>query len=430
MHAPRPRPLPLLLVCAALLAPPARGAEEQDDAWDPEVVELMPQDAPSWSVENVLAPITGLFLGGPGYWYKRRVIEVDTTPPGAILDLFYVRRNFQKAYEQVDAPAVVVLPARIEATSRDSITIRALLDGYRQKEVRLKVRSRDEKVMIELSPLPNSLIAFSHTYFAGRGSLTFLTKEALAFRLQKIDGGFGVVLTETGGTPEASAAMEGVESALVESIRPQQLGEDLVVRVDLTEHGRGDHVETRSRQGSDPIRGLHSFSLDLVPKDGGAEDVERARAALARIGAPDVSGCPLRYDSTVREGIEPAALARALAPTGSYTDKYLRAAMKRLGEVAPGGVIRMLDGAEFRSAVPIELMAAASQPGEAIGYLALLRTFVAELEPETYRRHTLRGLIAPETSPASFGSLLDVAEARERSCKTTTAGSPVARPPG
>ena len=55
--------------------------------------------------------------------------------------------------------------------------------------------------MIDLSPLPNSLIAFTHTYFAGRGSLSFLTKEALTFRLQKSADGFGVVLTETANTP-------------------------------------------------------------------------------------------------------------------------------------------------------------------------------------------------------------------------------------
>jgi hypothetical protein len=430
MRASGLRSLLLLCIGAALLAPSASADADPDDDWDPDVVELAPQDAPSWSLENVLAPVTGLFLGGPGYWYSAREIEIDTTPPGAILDLFYVRRNFQKAYQQADAPAKVVLPPRIEATSRDSLTIRALLDGYQRKEVRLKVRSRTEKVMIDLSPLPNSLVAFAHTYFAGRGSLTFLTKEALTFRLQKSPRGFGVVLTETGGSEEAEAAMRGASSALVNEVRPQQLGEDLVVRVDLTERGSGDDMETRSRQSVDPIRGLHRFSLDLVPKDGGAAAIESARAALARITPSDVTGCPLEFDRSLREQMEPAALARALSPSGTFTDKYLRAAMKRLGEVSPGGVIRMRDGSEFRGDVPIELMAAASQPGEAIGYLVLLRTFVAELEPADYRRSTLHGLIAPETPPSSFEAIVDAAEARERSCLTTTAGATGALPPG
>ena len=412
-----------LLAAAAVLALllPAWLAGAQDDelAEDEfEIVELKPDDAPSWTPNNLLAPITGLFLGGPGYWYDDRVVEIETTPPGAALDLFYVRRNFQKRYEQADAPARVILPPRIEATDRDSLNVRALLDGYRQVEERILIRSRDERVVIDLSPLPNSLIAFSHTYFAGRGSLNFLTKEALTFRLQKSSDGIGVVLTETGQDPAAKEAMRGVQSALVDSVRGQQLGEDLVVRVAFTERGLGDY-EQRSRQTVDPVRGLHHFALDLVPKQGDGDDVQRAVDALARLKAADVSGCALDYDTSLREQLDPADLARALTPNGSYTDKYMRAAMKRLGEVSPGGAIRMIDGSEFRSDIPIELMAAATQPGQAIGYLSLLRQFVAELEPAPYRRMVLRGLIAPEVPPDRFDAFADEAERREQGCQAS-----------
>ena len=410
-------PLCALLVPLALLSGALATDAQRLEEDDYDVVELIPDEPPAWTPNNLFAPVTGFFLGGgPSYWYARRVVDIETTPPGAALDLFYVRRNFQKRYEQADAPARVILPSRIEATDRDSLTIRALLDGYRQQERQVRVRSREEHVVIDLSPLPNSLVAFSHTYFAGRGSLNFLTKEALTFRLQKSDDGFGVVLTETGHTPEAGEAMRGVRSALVDSVKGQQLGEDLVVRVELTELGQGDRFDTRSRQSVDPVRGLHLFALDLVPGDGGAADMERARSALERIDADDVSGCALEFDTALRDQLEPAELARALTPSGSYTDKFMRAAMKRLGEVSSGGVIRMLDGSEFHGAVPIELMAAATQPGQAIGYLALLRAFVAELEPEAHRRQILRGLIAPEQAPASFETALDVAEQRERAC--------------
>jgi hypothetical protein len=415
-------PLALSAVPAAHAQPPE--ADEYD------VVELIPDEPPSWTPNNLFAPITGFFLGGgPSYWYAKRVVEIETTPPGAVLDLFYVRRNFQKRYEQADAPARVILPSRIEATDRDSLTIRAALDGYQQRETQVRVRSRDEHVVIDLSPLPNLLVAFSHTYFAGRGSLNFLTKEALTFRLQKSAGGFAVVLTETGQSPEAREAMIGVRSALVDSVKGQQLGEDLVVRVALSELGGGDGFDTRSRQSVDPVRGLHLFALDLVPRDGGAADVERARAALGRIDTADVSGCALDFDRALREQLDPAEVARALTPNGAYTDNYMRAAMKRLGEVSPGGVIRMLDGSEFHGSIPIELMAAATEPGLAIGYLALLRSFVAELEPEAHRRATLRGLIAPEQSQASFEGALDVAEQRERSCHPSL-GQGSQPPPG
>jgi hypothetical protein len=411
--------LPLLAFCVG--AAPAIASDPLDDEYD--VVELIPDEAPSWTPNNLFAPITGLFMGGPGYWYANRVVEIETSPPGAVLDLFYVRRNFQKRYEQADSPVRVILPPRIEATSRDSLNIRALLDGYRQREVRVGVRSREDRVVIDLSPLPNSLVAFSHTYFAGRGSLNFLTRENLTFRLQQTGDGIGVVLTETGQTPEAGEAMQGAQSMLVNSIKGQQLGEDLVVRVALSERGQGEDFETRSRQSVDPVRDLHVFALDLVPSDGGAADIERARAALARIGNADVSGCALEFDSVLRDELDPAALARALTPNGSYTDKFMRAAMRRLGEVSTGGVIRMRDGSEFRGSIPIELMAAATQPAEAVGYLALLRRFVDELEPEAFREHTLRGLIAPEVSPARFEGMLANADRRETACHTRAAAA-------
>ena len=87
-----------LLLAALLLAGAARA----------ETVALIPDKRASWGPTNLFAPITGLFLGGPGYWYSQREIAIDTTPPGAVLDLFYVRRNFQKAYEQADAPVTVI----------------------------------------------------------------------------------------------------------------------------------------------------------------------------------------------------------------------------------------------------------------------------------------------------------------------------------
>jgi hypothetical protein len=409
------RRLTPLVAIALALAPLPLAGQTADDEFD--VVELIPDDAPSWTPANLFAPVTGFFLGGgPGYWYSPREIEIRTTPPGAVLDLFYVRRNFQKRYEQVDAPVRVILPSRIEATDRDSLTIRALLDGYRQREVQVRIRSRDESVMIDLAPLPNTLIAFSHSAFAGRGSLTFLTKQALTFRLQKGDDTLGVVLTETAESPGSRESMTGTSSEFVESVQGQQLGEDLMVRVATTELIASDAFETRSRQSRDPIRGLHLFALDFVPRDGGAESIERARAALQRIDSAVVNRCALRFDTSVREQLEPAALARALTPSGAYTDRYLRAAMRRLGEVSPGGVILMLDGSRFDTAIPIELMAAASQPGEAVGYISLLRQFVAELETATYRRNGLRSLIGPELAPASFDLILDGAERAEAEC--------------
>jgi hypothetical protein len=399
-----------LILTAILLSSPAWGEDER------EIIDLVPDERAGWSATNLFAPVTSLFLGGPNYWYGERVLEIDTTPPNAVLDLFYVRANFQKRFEQGEAPARVLLPPRVEAGPRDSVTIRVLADGYRHKELSVRVRSRESRIQIDLDPLPNSLVAVRHIYFAGRATLSFLTQEALTFRLQNNADGFSVVLTETANSPHAEETLEGVEDGLIESILARQLGEDLVVQVALHE-GSVDGMDVRSLQDYDAIRALHSFTLNLVPSDRGAGAVRRARAALARLRSHDVQGCALGFDTSLREQLDPAELARALAPRGAFTDPYLRAAMKRLGELSPNGAVVLNDGTRYRVAVPIELSAAWNQASEVRGYLALLRSFVAALESPAYRTPTLRGLVAPEVGAVRFQTILDTAEKRERSCR-------------
>ncbi|HSF02753.1 MAG TPA: hypothetical protein VLA62_07080, partial [Solirubrobacterales bacterium] len=118
-------------------------------------------------------------------------------------------------------------------------------------------------------------------------------------------------------------------------------------------------------------------------------------------------------------GLEPESLARALAPRGAFTDPFLRAALRRLGEVSPGGAIELTDGTRYRASLPLELAAAASEPAQAKGYLALLRRLVAELEPADHRVEALRGLVAPELPRADFNAVLAEALARERACRTS-----------
>jgi hypothetical protein len=406
--------LPLLLAAALLAATPASSRER---------VELIPEEAAALNAGTAFAPVTGFFLGGPGYWYKKREIEIDTVPPGGVLGLFYVRASFQKAYEQADAPITLVLPSRASAGPRDTVNIRAMLDGYQQAEVRVPVRSRTKKVVVELEPLANSLLAVTHRYLAGRGTIAFITTEELTFRIQERDDGFSVVLVGTGMSSEADGTIVGVSSPLVESLRARQLGQDIVVRAVL--RGGFSAGQARSRQHHDAVRGVHTFALDLIPSDGGAEAVHRAKAALAQLRASAFTGCALAFDAKLREGLELGALNRALGPDGSFTDPFLREAMKRQGELSPGGMVTLVDGSVFRTSAPIELMAAASESAQVKGYLAFLRAFVAALEPAAARRAALRGLIAPELGVAAFDAVVDAAEASERSCRAgDSSGAP------
>jgi hypothetical protein len=378
---------------------------------------MAPDQAVGWSLRNVAAPVGAIFQGGLGYWYAERSIEIDTTPSGGYVDLFYIRRNFQKRFEQAQTPVTILLPPRIKAGPRDALMVRAFQEGYRQQSVTIPVKSRQTQLVINLEPLPNTLKAVSHRYFGGRSTLVFLTTESPTFRVQEKPDGFGLILSETAKTSEAAASIEGVTSPMIASARTQQLGEDLVINAKFAD---GKKFELRSRLSHDVARGLYAFSLDLRPAAGLKDSVEAAHDALGRLRTEHVSRCNLTFDRTLHSLLEVGALARALTPRGAFTDPYVRAAMRRLGEVSPDeGLVKFARGTAYRPSVPIELEVALSQAAEAIGFLALLRQFVIELEGEHHRRETFRSLVAPELDPMSFDVIMDKAESSERECAAT-----------
>lgn len=397
----------LVLAAALVAASPARAERA--------VVELVPEDRASWGLRNVFAPLSMVFLG-PSYWYGERTIRVETSPPGAELDLFYVRANFQKRYEQSSAPVTIKLPSRIEAGPRDAVTIRAFLEGYKIQDRSVKIGSRDEEVVLELEPLANALKAVAHTTFAGRATLSLFTSQVPQVRVQDREGGYTVVLNQTAKSPEAAATLQSVRSTVIEKVDAQQLGEDLLVRIDLTPEAAAQKFELRSRTAQDPARGLQEYALDFV-RAGSGLSPERALSALARVDTRDVTGCALAFDQGLRDALDPEQLSRALAPRGGFTEPYLRAAMKRLGELSPGGVVTMLDGSRWNPSVPLELSAATSQSSLAKGYLALLRAFARNLDGAGEATETLRGLVAPELEPRAFGAAFQSASAREKGCR-------------
>ena len=383
----------------------------------PEVIDMAPDQAVGWSLRNVAAPMGAIFQGGFDYWYAERTIEIDTTPSGGFVDLFYVRRNFQKRFEQAQAPVTILLPPRIKAGPRDALIVRAFREGYRQQSVTIPVKSRQTELVINLEPLPNTLEAVAHRYFGGRSTLVFLTTESPTFRVQEKPDGFGLILSETAKTAEAAASIEGVTSPMIASAVAQQIGEDLVISAKFAD---GQKIELRSRLSHDAARGLYEFSLDLRPAAGLADAVAAAQEALGRLKPEHVSNCNLTFDRRLHSLLEIGALTRALAPRGAFTDPYVRAAMRRLGEVSPhDGAVHFAAGAAYRPEVPIELEAALSQAAEASGFLALLRQFVVELETSQHRRETFRSLVAPELDPMSFDVIMDKAEASERDCAAT-----------
>jgi len=400
----------LQLLLLAIVALPAAAAER-------EVVELIPAQRAGWTIGRLFAPITGLFMGGPSYWYGERTLEIDTDPPGASLDLFYVRENIQQRFERAESPALLELPTRIDAGRRDSILVRAVLDGYLHQEATIDVRSREKQRTIALEPLPNQLETMTHTFLSRRESLKFLTSEAAQFRVHEMSDGFSIVLTQTGHSQSAAESMRGISSDNIKLLRAEQLGEDLVVRVQLHDADPGG-LDLRSTRDYDAVRELHHFTVELVRKAGNAAVLARSEDALNRIQREDVFGCALDFDRSMRSQLDPAALSRALVSASGFLDPHLRLALQHLGELSPDGLITLVDGSKFYASVPLDLAAARIQSAEVIGFLSLLRAFIAELEPPEHRRGALRGAIAPELDREHFDASVEIAEDLERSCST------------
>ena len=403
-------------LCVLSLGVCLAAASAADAPEDVRRLVLVPEDRAGWSPAQIFSSLR------PGY-HTDRTLRIDTSPPGATLDLFYVRASFQKRYEQAKAPVIVELPTRAAAGKRDSVSIRAFLPGHKLETVHVPVKGDQERLLIELHPLDNALVSVAHTYFGGRAGLSLLLKQPANVRVQKAEQGFSVILSQTAGEPRAEAVLAGLRSPLLASADARQLGEDLLVGVKLAPGLTSEDVELRSRQQHDPVRGLHRFTIDMIPRAQEATIVSRARAALGQISTGDVTGCAGAFDRALRAQLDREALARALAPRGEFTDPYLRAALRRLGEVSPGGVIALEDDTRYRPGVPLELEAAATQAVSARGHLALLRQWTRLLEPEAYRAEALRSLVAPEMEPAAFVDALASARGAERRCRGASAGT-------
>jgi len=257
----------------------------------------------------------------------------------------------------------------------------------------------------------------THTFLSRRESLKFLTSESTQFRVHEMSDGFSIVLTKTGHSQSAAESMRGISSDNIKLLRAEQLGEDLVVRVQLRDADPGG-LDLRSTRDYDAVRELHHFTVELVPKEGNAAILAKSEDALNRIQREDVFGCALDFDRSMRSQLDPAALSRALVSAAGFLDPHLRLALQHLGELSPEGLITLADGSKFYASVPLDLAAARIQSAEAIGFLSLLRAFIAELEPPEHRRGALRGAIAPELDRERFDATVEIAEDLERRCRT------------
>jgi len=320
---------------------------------DPGAIDLSPREDAPWSIARLLAP---------------RSIEIDTAPPGASLDLFYLRDNRQERLEHSEAPARVRLPARIAVQSGDAVLIRAQLDGYEAREVQIGARNRVDRVALDLVPAANQLEGVALRYLGGRGALELRTRGKLVFRAQPSERGFRIALLETAPARPVEELLAGSARPLVDALEFAQIGGDLYLTAALSERGRAAAGALRFHESLDRVRGSHVLAIELAPETPAAGELVSADAVLARAASRAARGCALAYDRVLRTALEPEP--SAAPPT------------------AP----------------------------DAPGQLARLRAEVAEIEAPRDRRAALQSLVAPDLPEASFAVAVDRAEAAERTC--------------
>jgi hypothetical protein len=369
-------------------------------------IDMAPHEPASFGIRNVAAGAHAV-LGGWNYWYKERVVEIETVPSDSRLQLFFIRSNFQKRFEEVEAPIRVRLPSRIETGKKDSFALRVAANGYSTKELSIKVNAVPEKLVVSLAPLPNSLTGLSQTHLAGRTTLSLRTIKEPELRIMKgrgSGGGFMLSLSETANQLPEDEPLSG---GWLDAVQVSQVGEDLLVRLETT----SPEVEVRSKQSFDAVRREHVYVIDLVEKGARPPTSQQIRARLEALPVA-LDDCSLRFEATLRTELEPETLARGMRASGGIADIYRREAMMRLGRTDQGQVTT-LEGEVLRTGSPIELELALQSGATVNGYLTMLGTFArSEPHPEL----AMRSLVAPELSPATFAPAFERADAASAGC--------------
>ncbi len=374
----------------------------------PEEIDLIPAEPAPLGARHLFVGIASL-LGGWNYWYGDRYVLIRTVPADAELALYYIRSNFQKRFERAGAPLRVRLPRRVNTTRRDVFSVRVEADGFTSEQHTYPVRSIGQELVIQLAPLPNTLVAFGHTYIAGRTTLLIRTSEEPQFRVSRghASKGFMLALAKTADGLERRPEVSGGE---VEEVDVAQVGEDVLIRV-VT---RDAETEVRSKQSYNPIREQHLLLLDVMKQGArlpGAADVRRS---LERLAYRPADRCARSAESALRDRLDSGKVKQAFRPTGSVIDVYRREAMLLLGR-SERGTVHTLAGEALRTGSPIELELALQTALTVEGYLGLLAAFSrTQDEPAS----VLRSLLVPDMSPEEFRPIYAAVESAWLSCRS------------
>ncbi len=349
----------------------------------------------------------------PFHYYRSRQVTVDSTPPGAELDLAYLRRGSQLMYHRGQAPLEVVLPTRLQSASADRLLIRGFLPGHERTRMSLSIDELgNEELVLELPPLPNQVTAVLHGSLAGRSVLELRSDEPPTLRVSEDAGGYTVVLVRTGLESALSEQLSTLDDPQLE-VDARQLGNDLVLRLGF---GTAGPLELRHRSTVDPVRGGARTRIELEG-EAAAGRSERLLAAVASMEAPSGDVCQGAWEQALRVELSDRELSGLLGRDDHPYRATLRAALRRLAELSPDRTLHTTGGTALVSGSPLEFELAWSRSAEIDGYLRWLHDVAQRIEPEDEGTRAFRSMVAPGWEVGRFDRLLASARTGLEQCQ-------------
>jgi hypothetical protein len=388
-------PLALALSCAV----PCASAEER--------VALSPQRAPPWRASRVLASLRD---GAR----EPRELRIETAPPGAQLELAYLRAGAQLAHARGAAPLVATLPSHALTAEGDRILVRAELAGYAPHELALDARELSGRVRVELAPLPPRLLAGSLLELGEHSRLELISDRALDARLVRTESGWRLVLADVAASDDLGARLEALRGEAVARVRVRVVGTDWIV--ELTQ-ASGERRSPRLTRRDETVRSASHLALEWLPEGGEERALARARDALARLDAGDLGGCGAAFEDALAASLGRETLARSLAPSGAFTDAYVALALEALAAASPRAELALRDGSRVASSSLLARASVAARASEVRNLLVAIRALAESLAPPGDAQHTLHAWLAPERTPEDFTASYARAADAEAGCR-------------
>ena len=347
----------------------------------------------------------------PFHYYADRHLTVDSSPPGAELDIAYLRRGSQLLYKRGRAPVELQLPTRLQSAPSDRLLIRGFLPGHERTRRSLAVLEAEEELLLELPPLQNQLVGVAHGSIAGRAVLELRTAELPTVRVADDEKGWTVVLVQTGLRPPVARALGAVRDPAL-NVHGRQLGDDLVVRIDAPDPTR---FALRQTVLQDPSRGETRTRLQ-IEGPGAPGRAERVLAAIASTDPPPTRPCSRAFEEALRIGLREFGTRMPFGRDDHPYRATLRAALRRLAATHDGD-LTTVSGDRLTTNSALEFELAWSRSEEIAGYLVWLRELARSIAPEDDGLLAFRSLVAADADPDTFDGVLTAARASAERCR-------------